>query len=298
MKLKLNAGHLLGEASSDSFGLLFRVAKRLSDGVSDIQIIDVGSYRGSFARKAIDSFPNRNLTVHCFDAFAGNIETARIEVADPRVQFVHAAVTAEDKESVTFSIPKRSFVEDGKNTWGGRVAVDPMAAQFEDDKKINVRGISLDSYLTSKGIIGPLIVKMDIQGGEYDALQGTRLSLPDIPLLFIECQLKHGRDLKYINFLEEAGFSVLMDSFQFGMRPDLSKDDCEAICRLMGLEITKFVSQGVILATANIGAKIPEALSSKSAFAHFFTYFQTDLLAVNTRQPSAIMALFEELMVR
>lgn len=296
MKLNLNAAHLLGQASRDSFGLLFRIAERLAGPAEGIQILDVGSYRGSFARQALNTFADRDFTVHCFDAFAGNIETARAELRDPRVRFVHAAVTAEDRESVTFSIPKVSFV--GKNTWGGRVALDPTATRFAADEKVSVRGLSLDSYLMSLGISGPLIVKLDIQGGEYEALQGMKQSLPEIPLLFVECQLKDGHDLHYITFLEEAGFAVVMDSFQFGLRPDLSRDECDAICKVMGLEIYEFVSQGVIFGVARDTAKIPEALGPNSAFAPFFTYFQTDLLAVNTRQPAAMTAFFETLLSR
>jgi hypothetical protein len=161
-----------------------------------------------------------------------------------------------------------------------------------------VPGVSLDSYLLSQGLYSPMIVKMDIQGGEYEALQGMQLSAPLTSFLYVECQLKHGRDLKYVGWLEDMGFAVVMDSFQFGMRSDLSKADCEAICKVLGLEIYNFPSQGSIHAVAPQDARIFEALSSKSVFASFFTYFQTDLLAVNTRHQGAMSAFFETLLSR
>lgn len=298
MKLDLLAAHKLSKASKSSFSLLFKMALKASRQEDRVFVIDVGSFRGSFAQKALASYGDADVSVHCFDAFPGNIEMAQAAVNDPRVTFVNAAVTAENHASVTFSIPKRSFVDSGKASWGGRVALDPSAAQFEAEEQISVPGVSLDSYLLSKGIYAPMVVKMDIQGGEYDALEGMRLSAPDTSFLYVECQLKHGRDLRYLALLEEMGFAVVMDSFQFGMRPELSKAECEAICKVLDLEIVGFPSQGVIHAVARPGAQIPEALAAKSAFAPFFTYFQTDLLAVNTRQPAAMAAFHETLLSR
>lgn len=298
MKLDHCAAHFLGKVSVNSFALPFAVAGRLSGTVENPHIVDVGSYRGSFAREALNRFGAREFTLHCFDAFPGNIETAREAVSDPRVTFVNAAVTAEDQDAVTFAIPRRSFAVDGRNTWGGRVATDPAAPRFADDEKLSVRGVSLDSYFASLAVSSPLMVKMDIQGGEYDALMGMRRTLPKTSLLYIECQLRNGRDLRYIRFLEKAGFAVVMDSFQFRMKPELSRADAEAICKVLNLRITRFEPQGEIHAVAREGAQIPDALSSKSPFSSFFNYFQTDLLAVNTRQPAAMSAFFETLLSR
>lgn len=292
------AAHALGQASRDSFALLFSVGKRAAERDGDIHILDVGSYFGSFAEKAIRSFPDRNLTVHCFDAFPGNIATARDRLNDNRIKFVNAAVTSTDRESVTFAIPKASFVDGGKNSWGGRVAANPSAEWFASDEKIIARGVALDTYLLASGVSTPFIVKIDIQGGEFDALIGMQKSLPEVHLLYVECQLLLGRDLRYISFLEEMGFAVVFDSFQFGMRSDLSKDECYAICKRAGLDVYRFIAPGEIYATANSGTRMSAALLTASELTHFFTYFQTDLLAVNTRKPGALMAFFETLMSR
>lgn len=296
MKGNLFAAHTLSKVSKSSFGLLFDTAREMV-GSRDrkIEILDVGSYLGSFAQEAIRSLGHKELEIHCFDAFKGNIEAAQRTVSDPRVTFHNAAVTREDAEEVVFSIPRASFVNEKKATWGGRVAQEASAQQYANDEQIVVSGKSLLSFCNAQGITRPDIVKMDIQGGEYEAMLGMGEHLRQSKLLFIECQLKHGRDLRYIDLLRKNGFIVMMDSFQFAMAPGLSDERTRDICEMIGIEPFKVIN-GNVYGYSKDGGKFMKAISENTPMSALFSYFQTDLIAVNRRFGDARFAFYETLL--
>ncbi|MEL7090199.1 MAG: FkbM family methyltransferase [Pseudomonadota bacterium] len=294
-KQDILAAHRLEKTSQNSFDLLFDVAARMAASEQkELSLLDVGSYVGSFARGAISKLNDHPLSIYCFDAFQGNIETAKSLISEPFVEFINAAVTKEDLSEVTFSIPKQSFSDDHQNTWGGRVATDPTRQEFSQDEKIRVPGIALDTFLKQRNIERPDIVKMDIQGGEYEALLGMGAALRQTKLMFIECQLKHGRDMRYVELLQKNGFIVMMDTFQFGMHPDLNDEEVRMICDMVGIRIERMVGRNVY-GSSTRGDFFLKCLSHRSPISGMFTYFQTDLLAANMRFGLAKIALYEAL---
>ena len=54
----------------------------------------------------------------------------------------------------------------------------------------------------------PGLVKIEIQGGELDAIKGAKNYLKEIPLVYMECQLNSHNDIHFIEFMQNAGFEV------------------------------------------------------------------------------------------
>lgn len=60
-------------------------------------------------------------------------------------------------------------------------------------------------------------VKLDLQGGEFDAIKGMGKKLFETKLLYVETQLLH--DWGCLSFLVDNGFLILFDRLQFGFSP-------------------------------------------------------------------------------
>jgi len=64
-------------------------------------------------------------------------------------------------------------------------------------------------------------LKLDLQGGEYKAINGLGTKLNDVKLLYVEHQLLHN-DLS-INYLNNAGFVMFFDKLQFSFNNTVDK---------------------------------------------------------------------------
>lgn len=74
--------------------------------------------------------------------------------------------------------------------------------------EVEIHMVSLDDLYRSKSVPLPDVIKMDIEGAEYDALRGTRMILKEgIPTIFLAT---HGRDVhnSCCRLLCDAGYEV------------------------------------------------------------------------------------------
>lgn len=72
--------------------------------------------------------------------------------------------------------------------------------------------VRMDEDLTAT----PDFVKLDLQGGELEAIKGMGRFLSDVKVLYVEAQLNMDNDA--CQYLAENGFNIFFDKFQFGLR--------------------------------------------------------------------------------
>jgi FkbM family methyltransferase len=168
-----------GEFRKDSF----IVQKELMNGRNAATIFDVGANRGNVAAKYLEFFPNAS--IYAFEPFSGSYEilAKRFE----QVKSVHCNTLAiSDSEGV-----KHLYVNKNVDT---NSLLKPQAtglssdAQVANQSVVDIRTTTLDLYCSRNNIEYIDILKMDIQGGELDALKGATTLLKEnrIGLIYSE----------------------------------------------------------------------------------------------------------------
>lgn len=168
-------------------------------------IIDVGAHIGYYARIASELVGGSG-TVYAFEADPENfillqknigrlknIKSYRLAISDKtgQIDFYHY----DEKSGVGSVLPNVPL--DFKKT------------------KISVRAANLDSFLQKNDVNKVDIIKMDIEGGEYAALQGMKKILSENKnlALIIEfapawVRAAGNTPLNFLNFIESFGFQI------------------------------------------------------------------------------------------
>lgn len=106
----------------------------------------------------------------------------------------------------------------GPNSSMGRLATEPADT-------FSVRVVTFDGLLASNNVAAPALIKCDIEGGEYDALQGAvNLLAEHGPIIFLAT---HGPEVhdKYCTFLLDLGYQLT----SLDGRPVAQSDELMAI---------------------------------------------------------------------
>ena len=177
----------------------------------------MGAFRGALPEQLTtrkDEFFAVN--IHCFDANKWNIDFIKdLKFSNP-INLNHKALIAGDSNEATFSISRTSYLDSrNKRSWGGRVITNSTK---ENEDQIIVPATNLSDYLSSSGISTPGLLKIDVQGGELEVVKGAKNHLKNIPLIHMECQLNHNKDIDFIEFMESEGLEVLFDEYQIGTK--------------------------------------------------------------------------------
>jgi FkbM family methyltransferase len=82
--------------------------------------------------------------------------------------------------------------------------------RYEETRR--VRLTKLDSVVAERGLVGPYVLKLDVQGAEVDVLRGSLKTLEQATVVVAEIQIFHERDnlLDLLFFMQSRGF-VLFD---------------------------------------------------------------------------------------
>lgn len=164
----------------------FEAQYLLIDGLKKpaITIFDVGANKGQTTRKYRLGFPAAN--IYSFEPFPDSISELRRQFS--RDKNIHVIPNAVGRGNGTATFYVNEF--DATNSLLPR----PSSTRRYYPKKagpketIKVEIIDLDGFAREKGIVTIDILKLDIQGGELDALQGTQslLKAERVSLIYTE----------------------------------------------------------------------------------------------------------------
>jgi FkbM family methyltransferase len=145
-------------------------------------VYDIGAHAGSIAL-GVARLVGPSGCVVAFEADPTNVESLRENASRNRLttslQVVHAAVWSHREIGIPF---RRS----GARRSHGGVETDSQRPVLATGELINVPAIALDNFIAAGGP-KPHLVKVDVEGGEYDVLRGgSNLFTKHRPLLIAE----------------------------------------------------------------------------------------------------------------
>jgi FkbM family methyltransferase len=145
-------------------------------------VYDIGAHAGSIAL-GVARLVGPSGRVVAFEADPKNVESLKENGSRNRVtaslEVVHAAVWSHS----AINIP---FRRGGNRRSHGGVATDSQHPVLGTGESINVPAIALDDFIANGGP-APQLVKVDVEGGEYEVLRGgTNLFTKQRPLVIVE----------------------------------------------------------------------------------------------------------------
>lgn len=170
-------------------------------------VLDVGANRGQFALVALERFPSAS--VHSLEplprAFATLEALAREE---PRLR-VHRVAAGAEAATATLHVSGRDDSSSLLPITERQVAFAPGS---RERGRIDVDVRTLDE-MAGTTLLRPLVIKIDVQGGELEVLQGATRTLESTDALLIECsfvELYTGQALAHevIAHLAQRGFRL------------------------------------------------------------------------------------------
>ena len=170
-------------------------------------VIDIGANRGQFALAARAITPAK---IFSFEPLPGPAKTfASIFDRDDRV-VLHKVAVGPSEGQCQMHISSRDDSSSILPITGLQTILFPGT---DECSTIDVQIGPLDNFLNSDAIISPAILKLDVQGYEYEALCGCESLLDNITYIYCECsfvELYLGQKLAsdVIEWLSARGFHL------------------------------------------------------------------------------------------
>lgn len=195
-------GYLQALANGDFNKDAFKIQQNLLQDSDVVTIFDLGANRGDTVQIYLELFPK--CIVHAFEPFPGSFEMlAQRFAGNKRVILNMSAIASEEKTAqmfVNYNVDTNSLLK-------------PMVTGLSSDKSakninsIDITTITIEQYCIKNKIEKIDILKMDIQGGEYAALQGgvNLINEKKIRLIYTESYFIRQYEKQPL-FYEIAGF--------------------------------------------------------------------------------------------
>jgi FkbM family methyltransferase len=172
-------------------------------------VIDVGANEGQYALQLLNSGYRGNL--FSFEPISApfNVLKARSK-GKAKWEAVHAAIGKEDGTltiNVTENIVSSSLYPVGENS----ISVEPTTRTVRQE---DVKVTTIDTFFSGElRLKGEVLLKLDVQGFELEALKGALKNLKNIKIIQIELSfvpLYEGAPLfvEVVSFLEKEGFEI------------------------------------------------------------------------------------------
>jgi FkbM family methyltransferase len=183
---------------------------------------DIGAYRGFFSGVFAVAGAGR---VIAFEPFPENYaQLQRLALNNPQLPltFENIAIGRED------GIAKFNVMPDSSM---GKLASSSFQSEVPSSAVLKVSLRSLDSLISERKYPAPQIIKIDVEGAEFDVLQGAKDTLQkNRPLLFIEA---HSRTLAAdcTKLLADSGYRVGVLEKEWGRKEISVLDVCHLVAR-------------------------------------------------------------------
>jgi len=153
-------------------------------------VFDVGANKGQYLDAVLQTVKSKELEIHVFDPSMVNATFLNDKLSNlnnSKVSFKINTVAISNKsgESFLFGDEQGSDIASLLNL---KVQIRP----FSDEKKELVKTITIDEYLENEKINHIDLLKIDIEGGEYDALKGAEKSIKNKKIKNIQFEFGPG----------------------------------------------------------------------------------------------------------
>jgi FkbM family methyltransferase len=172
-------------------------------------VVDVGAHQGQFALFALERFPRASIV--CFEPLPEpRAKLAEVTRGSGRVRILEVAASNRTEDRVPMYLSNRDDSSSLQSIGARQVTAFPGT---EGVGQTLVPVARLDSVL-SAAEIQPALLKVDVQGHEYEALEGCEGILRAFRQITVEAsfiELYEGQRLagEVTALLEEAGFSLV-----------------------------------------------------------------------------------------
>lgn len=194
-------------------GLRFGVAASLESlpalrGVAAATVIDVGANIGQFA--LLMSALRPNAVIHAFEPYGPSADRlARLFAGDDRLRLHRCAVGDRDGEA-TLYVSRRPDNSSLLPIGPEQVRFAP-GTETASTQRAPVR--TLDAALDGIALSRPILLKLDVQGGELAALRGARRLLASVDYIYVEASFVafyqgQADAAALLDFLRDEGFAL------------------------------------------------------------------------------------------
>lgn len=171
-------------------------------------VIDVGANRGQFLLVAARRFPDATLLA--FEPLAGPRERLRRAMPRSRPVRLFELALSDRAGTATFHVSRADDSSSLLPISDAQVSTFPGT---DEVAQVTVRTARLDEVLSAEELIQPVLLKIDVQGGELGVLQGAAGVLTGIATVLVECsfaELYEGQPTTdaVVRFLRGHGFGL------------------------------------------------------------------------------------------
>lgn len=269
-----------------------------------VHLVDGGAGVGSTSKfyweaasRLLPSAAKPLISVYSYEPLAENARVLRNMFAGNRQVIIRESALSDRTGTQTFSVPSRMTGEGGGAWSAGTSFGGSLRPGRSGTETVQVQSVRLDEEEVPRFDF----VKLDLQGGELDALRGMGSRLREPKVMYVETQLLH--DSGVLRHIAEAEFFVTFDRLQLGFKNDLRYLPMRALDEA-GVVIDKMhlPSQGGVPLFCwghfRPGAKVFDPKSfvlepeiSRKLQDAGVSYLQTDALCINLRHWKTIAPL-------
>lgn len=173
-------------------------------------VLDVGANKGQFALFAIRQWPAADL--HCFEPFERprSILSRVIPQSCARRVTIYSLALGDEVGRRMLHVASR---HDSSSLFPiGRMQTQTFGTTEKTTVEVDVE--RLDSVVAASSIRRPCLLKIDVQGGEFEALKGAQGLIDGIDLIYVECsyiELYDGQRLlnECLELLSDLGYLLV-----------------------------------------------------------------------------------------
>lgn len=180
MSLRKSLRRLFGDSTRDAFAAQRRLVTTPTP-----TIFDVGAHVGETARRYRAAYPEA--AIHCFEPFPGSFAELRAALAADAQAHLHPLALGATAGRAMLNV-NRSKATNSLLASDSRAASYWGHAVLDTDTTVEVRLATLDGFCAEQAIAHVDILKLDVQGGEFDVLTGAQrlLAAHAIDLVYLE----------------------------------------------------------------------------------------------------------------
>jgi FkbM family methyltransferase len=171
-------------------------------------IIDIGANRGQFALAAREYCPKASVV--SFEPLSRAASVYREVFAGDSKVILHEAAIGPSEKTMRMHVSAR---EDSSSLLPILAAQEDNFPGTEEVGTLDVSVAPLEKYILRKDLVRPVLLKLDVQGFEFEALLGCASLLGQVDVLYCECsfvELYAGQKLAFdiIDWLSQQGFRL------------------------------------------------------------------------------------------